>query len=558
MAPKTARAISFDFDNTLLLSEACKHATMREVCARHEHGLEVLSTVPHDSRTAPPGVTVTRFTIFDGVAQGLIERGVSPPAGVGESDFGASMCQEFSSLLEQRLLQADEVPGATALLKHLAAADIPCFVNTATPQGPIDELIDTLGWRSYFRAVLGAPGTKLSNLQAIAATAGLGSPAEELVHVGDGDNDCKAAAEFGCRFVGIALDPALGGSGTPDSGFTKPCVAITRDMHEAATCVCALLGISAVVTPAPRVLRCRACVDCGFVLSERSTSWPTCKPLSREVHKAPNTSEPPGARSKQSFTLNGGSGTHIDAPSHFIPSGRTVDQLTPQELAAVPLVVIDVSSTAPDLTCSTASRGPKRARDGSALAGVGTGVGTNVGANAGVGAGVGASVGTGTDERIAATAPLADLMVGADAIRADEALHGRIPERALVCIRTGWAAARYGSAAAYYNATDEGDVDPYLGLPRMHFPGLTPEAAKLLVLERGAVGVGIDTLSPDGGGGATAGFPAHHVILGNDRYILENLHLPDALPPRGAAAFVSPLNVEGAPEAPVRVWAVVP
>ena len=26
-------AVSFDFDNTLLLSEACKHATMRELCA---------------------------------------------------------------------------------------------------------------------------------------------------------------------------------------------------------------------------------------------------------------------------------------------------------------------------------------------------------------------------------------------------------------------------------------------------------------------------------------------------------------------------------------------
>ena len=114
----TARAVSFDFDNTLLLSEACKHATMREVCARHEHGVEVLATVPHDSRTAPPGVTVTRFTIFDGVARGLVERGVTPPAGVSESDFGAHMCREFSALLEQRLLQADEVPGATALLKH--------------------------------------------------------------------------------------------------------------------------------------------------------------------------------------------------------------------------------------------------------------------------------------------------------------------------------------------------------------------------------------------------------------------------------------------------------
>ena len=92
----------------------------------------------------------------------------------------------------------------------------------------------------------------------------------------------------------------------------------------------------------------------------------------------------------------------------------------------------------------------------------------------------------------------------------------------------------------------------------MHFPGVSPEAATLLVHERGCVGVGIDTLSPDGGGGGLAGFPTHHVILGADRYILENLHLPDALPPRGCTALVAPLNVEGAPEAPCRVFAMLP
>ena len=75
--------------------------------------------------------------------------------------------------------------------------------------------------------------------------------------------------------------------------------------------------------------------------------------------------------------------------------------------------------------------------------------------------------------------------------------------------------------------------------------------------ERGAVGIGIDTLSPDGGSGAARGFPAHHAILGADRYILESLHLTDSLPPRGARAVVAPLNVAGAPEAPARVYAVL-
>ena len=92
----------------------------------------------------------------------------------------------------------------------------------------------------------------------------------------------------------------------------------------------------------------------------------------------------------------------------------------------------------------------------------------------------------------------------------------------------------------------------------MHFPGISPEAASWLVTQRGAVGVGIDTLSPDGGDGGARGYPAHHAILGADRYILENLNLDAELPARGATAFVAPLNVAGAPEAPARVWAVLP
>ena len=241
-------------------------------------------------------------------------------------------------------------------------------------------------------------------------------------------------------------------------------------------------------------------IDLGFVLCEECTSWPTCAPLHRTVHKRPEDTAFPNARNKQSFTLNGGCGTHLDAPSHFVPHGRTVEQIGPSELTNVPLAIID---------CSSASDG-----DG-------------------------------------------DYMMGMAAIVADEAANGRIPTGALVCVRTGWAAARYSDRDQYYNATDASDVDPSLGLARMHFPGVSAEAATFLVRERGCVGLGIDTLSPDGGGGASAGFPTHHAVLGADRYILENLRLAGDVPPRGARANVAPLNVRGAPEAPARVFAVL-
>eukprot|EP00928_Gymnodinium_smaydae_P064208 TRINITY_DN47609_c0_g1_i1.p1 TRINITY_DN47609_c0_g1~~TRINITY_DN47609_c0_g1_i1.p1 ORF type:complete len:252 (+),score=40.38 TRINITY_DN47609_c0_g1_i1:37-756(+) len=227
------KACVFDFDNTLLLSEACKKRTLSEVCQKYDGGLEVLAGVHTDSRTAPPGVTVTRYTIFKSVAEGLIARGSVP----GETDseaFGARLCDTFSTLLEERLPQAEEVAGATAMLQHLQKAGVPCYVNTATPLEPILRLIDLLGWRGYFREIFGAPATKLDNLVA-AATCHELSPAQ-VVHVGDGDNDCRAARDFGCAFVGVVL---------PDghNEFTGPCRAVVSDMHGACRVICDLAQI---------------------------------------------------------------------------------------------------------------------------------------------------------------------------------------------------------------------------------------------------------------------------------------------------------------------------
>ena len=50
----------------------------------------------------------------------------------------------------------------------------------------------------------------------------------------------------------------------------------------------------------------------------------------------------------RSATFNGGSGTHLDAPSHFVVGGRTVDQLTVAELVNVPLAVVDLTLEAGD------------------------------------------------------------------------------------------------------------------------------------------------------------------------------------------------------------------
>ncbi len=49
----------------------------------------------------------------------------------------------------------------------------------------------------------------------------------------------------------------------------------------------------------------------------------------------------------QRWTFGEHSGTHMDAPGHFVPGGRLSPEITPQELL-VPLVVVDISRRAED------------------------------------------------------------------------------------------------------------------------------------------------------------------------------------------------------------------
>ena len=122
----------------------------------------------------------------------------------------------------------------------------------------------------------------------------------------------------------------------------------------------------------------------------------------------------------------------------------------------------------------------------------------------------------------------------------DERAHGAIPAGSLVCIRTGWAEARYGNRSDYYNAVDPSDVDDYTGLPRMHFPGVSLDAARYVV-DGGARGLAIDTLNPDGG--FSDGSPVHHEVLGRDRYIVENVRLGPELPAREPARPITAATV---------------
>ena len=88
----------------------------------------------------------------------------------------------------------------------------------------------------------------------------------------------------------------------------------------------------------------------------------------------------------------------------------------------------------------------------------------------------------------------ADYTLSAADVLEHEGAHGPLPRRAAVLVCTGW--------DAYRRVPDR-----YVG--DMHFPGVSPAAARLLI-ERDVAGIGIDTLSIDAGSGRGLAHAPHH------------------------------------------------
>jgi len=139
----------------------------------------------------------------------------------------------------------------------------------------------------------------------------------------------------------------------------------------------------------------------------------------------------------------------------------------------------------------------------------------------------------------------ADYQLPAAWIEQREKRNGRIAEGSIVLLRTGWAS-RWPDAQRYRNQDAEG---------RMHFPGYSLEAAKLL-MARKVSGLGCDTMSVDYG--ASGDYAVHHAVLGAGLYQLENLADLNELPERGAFLVVAPIKLEGGSGGPVRVFALLP
>ena len=220
-------------------------------------------------------------------------------------------------------------------------------------------------------------------------------------------------------------------------------------------------------------------IDLSHTLEKDIPAWPTHARFGRTIHESQALGD---AATHYGLTLSEHTGTHMDAPLHFVPEGPAhygTDEIPLERLA-------------------------------------------------------------GRAATIQATDLGAGDLLGVDHVKNWESEHGPIELGDRVLVRYGW------------------DERWTTGLGGRRFledwPGLSGDAAEYLV-EKGAALVGCDTLAVDAAGSREN--PAHHALLGNEVYVVENLKNLDRLPP--FAFFMAfPLKIKGGSGSPVRAVALVP
>lgn len=263
-------------------------------------------------------------------------------------------------------------------------------------------------------------------------------------------------------------------------------------MNRFVLCIAASSIAACTATRGPAVTPSRDLVDLTHAFDANTIYWPTEEGFVLERGFAGRT--PAGHYYEaHRFRAAEHGGTHLDAPIHFAAGRETADAI-PLEHLVGDGVVIDVA--------------PACAAD-------------------------------------------RDHAVTVAELAAFEAEHGRIPDGAIVLLRTGFGRF-WPDRERYLGTAERGEA----GVAKLRFPGLSQTAARWLVDERRVHAVGIDTASIDPG--ISKRFETHQALFASNVPAFENLANLDRLPPRGFEVVALPMKIAGGSGGPLRAIAIVP
>ena len=242
-------------------------------------------------------------------------------------------------------------------------------------------------------------------------------------------------------------------------------------------------------TPPPNILEGNI-IDLSHDYSSETIYWVTAKEFKLDTVFNGETDQG-FYYSANNFETAEHGGTHIDAPIHFSENAQTVDQI-PLEKLVGKAIKIDVSEKA--------LNNP-------------------------------------------------DYLISIDDLTNWETQEGtEIPDGSIVLLETGFS--KFYPNTLKYLGTDQRGSE---AVEKLHFPGLSPEAAKWLIENRNIKAIGIDTASIDYG--QSQKFQTHVNLMSHNISAFENLTNLDKLPSSGFYIVALPMKIKGGSGAPLRIVA---
>jgi len=114
------------------------------------------------------------------------------------NEIGEGMARCFSEMILEKVKQAPLVPGVQRLLEENKGR-YQMFVASGTPHDELTEILHERGIKRFFTAFYGSPRTKVEIIGMILKKWKLKK--DEVVFVGDGETDLRAAGMAGVHFV---------------------------------------------------------------------------------------------------------------------------------------------------------------------------------------------------------------------------------------------------------------------------------------------------------------------------------------------------------------------
>lgn len=199
------QVVIFDFDGTIVDSNEIKNNVYLElfssVSGQAKKNIEKISK---ESRK-------TRYQIIREILCFLQKTGELTVEDT-EQDV-QKYAREWGEMVEDRIINCKEVPGAFKALKFLSDNQYVLYILSGTPRKPLRKIVGIFIESGKIPPVKDVCGrdddTEEKEFKKKVITGIMKKEkvlANQITLIGDGKNECEAALETGCTFVGIAND----------------------------------------------------------------------------------------------------------------------------------------------------------------------------------------------------------------------------------------------------------------------------------------------------------------------------------------------------------------